>query len=110
MISSRFDHPWCEERPLGPVDPPAELIDARELARRLGMARSTVYANARRYGAIRLGDSRNSPLRFDYAAVIASLPRVGQQPVEILVPSSPDRLIEKGLRRLDIARGLEALD
>jgi hypothetical protein len=104
MLSSPFAHPWCEERPPAPVDPPAEL------ARRLGIARSTVYANARRYGAIRLGDSRNSPLRFDYAAVIASLPRVGQQPVEILVSSSPDRLIEDGMRRLDAARGLDLLD
>jgi hypothetical protein len=106
MLSSRFDHPWCEDRPLAPIDPPAELIDAAELARRLGIARSTVYANARRYGAIRLGDSRNSPLRFDYAAVLASLPRVGHQPVEMLVPPSPGRLIEEGARPLRAARGL----
>lgn len=106
MLSSRFDHPWCEESPPGPVAPPAELIDARELARRLGVARSTVYANARRYGAIRLGDSRNSPLRFDYAAVLAGMPRVGQRPVEILVPSAQDRLLEEGMRRLSAARGL----
>jgi hypothetical protein len=85
-LSSRFDRPWCEDRPLAPIDPPAELIDAAELARRLGIARSTVYANARRYGAIRLGDGPRAPLRFDYAAVLASLPRVGQQPVEMLVP------------------------
>ena len=109
MLRSRFVHPWCEERPPTPVDPPAELIDAAELARRLGIARSTVYANARRYGAIRLGDSRNSPLRFDYAAVIASLPRVGQQPVEILALIA-DRLSEEGLRRLDAARALDPLD
>jgi hypothetical protein len=107
MLCSRFDHPWCEERPLPPVDPPAELISAAELARRLGIARSTVYANARRFGAIRLGDGPRAPLRFDYAAVLASLPRVGQQPVEVLVPSSPDRLIQEGARRLRAARGLE---
>lgn len=109
MLSSRFDHPWCEERPPAPVGPPPELIDAAELARRLGIARSTVYANARRFGAIRLGDGPRAPLRFDYAAALASLPRIGQEPLEILVPSSPDRLIEEGLRRLDAARGLEPL-
>jgi hypothetical protein len=54
MLGSRFDHPWCEERPPAPADLPAGLIDTAELARRLGIARSTVYANARRYGAIRL--------------------------------------------------------
>lgn len=97
MLSSRFDHPWLEERP-APVHPLAHLIDATELARRLGIARSTVYANARRYGAIRLGDSRNSPLRFDYAAVLATLPRVGQQTVQMLVPPSSDRSLEEGLR------------
>ena len=82
------------------------MIDAAELARRLGIARSTVYANARRYGAIRLGDGPRAPLRFDFGAVLASLPRVGHQPVEMLVPSSPERLIEEGSRRLDAARGL----
>jgi hypothetical protein len=106
MLCSRFDHPWCEERPLAPVAAPAELIDATELARRLGIARSTVYANAGRYGAFRLGDGRNAPLRFDYPAVLASLPRVGQQPVEMLVPFLSDRLIEEGARRLSAARGL----
>lgn len=104
--SLRFVHPWCEELPPAQVDPPAELIDARELARRIGISRATVYANARRYGAIKLGDGPNAPLRFDYAALLASLPRVGRQPVEILVPSSPDRLAEEGLRRVAAARGL----
>jgi hypothetical protein len=93
--------PWNPDLPRAGLDRravhlSAELIDARELARRLGIARSTVYANARRYGAIRLGDSRNSPLRFGYAAVLAGLPRVGQHQVEILVPASPDRPIPKG--------------
>jgi hypothetical protein len=81
------------------------LIDARELARRLGIARSTVYANARRFGAIRLGDSRTSPLRFDYAAVLASFPRVGQEPVELLVPSL-DRPIIKGAPRFSADQDL----
>lgn len=106
MRSSRFDHPWCDERPPAPIDPPAKLIDVAELARRLRIARSTVYANARPYGAIRLGDAPNAPLRFDYAAVLASLPRVGQQQAEILVPSSLDRSTEQGARRGRTGRGL----
>ena len=107
MLCSRFVDPWCGDgKPPVRREPPAELIDAAELARRLGIARSTVYANARRFGAIRLGDGPRAPLRFDYAAVLAGLPRVGQQPVEILVPSSPDRLREEGTRRLNAGRGL----
>ena len=106
MLRSRFVHPWCEEQPPAQIDHPAALIDAAELARRLGISRPTVYANARRFGAIRLGDGPNAPLRFDYAAVLASLPRVGRRPVEILVPSSPNRLAEEGAIRLRTARGL----
>ena len=103
MLCSRFVDPWNPDATRADLDrravhPPAELIDARELARRLGIARSTVYANARRYGAIRLGDGRNSPLRFDYAAVLAGFPRVGEEPVELLVPSL-DRPVIKGAPR-----------
>jgi hypothetical protein len=91
MLCSRFVDPWNPDLPRASLDrravhPPAELIDARELARRLGISRATVYANARRFGAIKLGDGPNAPLRFDYAAVLTSFPRVGHQPVEILVP------------------------
>jgi hypothetical protein len=106
MLRSRFVNPWCDEDSPTQIDPPAALIDAAELARRLGISRATVYANARRCGAIKLGDGPNAPLRFDYAAVLASLPRVGHQPVEILVPSSPNRLAEEGAIRLRAARGL----
>lgn len=107
MLCSRFVDPWCgDDNPPARDEPPAELIDAAELARRLDIARSTVYANARRFGAIRLGVGPRAPLRFDYAAVLAGLPRVGQEPVEILVPSPVDRLLEEGMRRLGAARGL----
>jgi hypothetical protein len=110
MLCSRFVDRWNPDLPPTRSDrpsvySPAELIDAAELARRLGVARSTVYANSRRYGAIRLGDSRNSPLRFDYAAVLASLPRVGQEPVELLVPSL-DRPIIKGAPRFSADQDL----
>ena len=41
------------------------LIDARELAERLGVARDWVYANADRLGGMRLGDGPRARLRFD---------------------------------------------
>ena len=42
-----------------------ELVDAAELARRLGIERSWVYTHAIELGAIRLGDGRRPRLRFD---------------------------------------------
>jgi hypothetical protein len=44
---------------------PAELVDAAELARRLGVERSWVYTHAIQLGAIKLGNGRRPRLRFD---------------------------------------------
>ena len=41
------------------------LIDARELAEELGVARDWVYANAERLGGVRLGNGPRARLRFD---------------------------------------------
>jgi hypothetical protein len=43
------------------------LVDAAILARSLNVDRDWVYANARRLGAIRLGDGPKARLRFDVA-------------------------------------------
>ena len=45
--------------------PKVGLIDARELAEELGVARDWVYANAERLGGVRLGDGPRARLRFD---------------------------------------------
>lgn len=45
--------------------PTVGLIDARELAELLGVARDWVYANADRLGGVRLGDGPRARLRFD---------------------------------------------
>jgi hypothetical protein len=42
-----------------------ELVDAAELARRLGVERSWVYTHAIQLGAIKLGNGRRPRLRFD---------------------------------------------
>jgi hypothetical protein len=42
-----------------------ELVDAAELARRLGIERSWVYAHAIELGAVKLGDGPKPRLRFD---------------------------------------------
>lgn len=41
------------------------LVDAAELARILGVSRSVVYANAERFGAVRVGTGSRPRLRFD---------------------------------------------
>jgi len=46
--------------------PPATgLVDARDLAEELGVARDWVYANADRLGGVRLGNGPRARLRFD---------------------------------------------
>ena len=51
------------------------LMDAAELARWLRVSRSTVYANANRFGVIRLGDGPRARLRFDPQVVHAVIDR-----------------------------------
>ena len=41
------------------------LVDARDLAEQLGVARDWVYANADRLGGVRLGNGPRARLRFD---------------------------------------------
>ncbi len=45
--------------------PTVGLIDARDLAEQLGVARDWVYANAERLGGVRLGSGPRARLRFD---------------------------------------------
>lgn len=50
----------------------ARLLDAAELADLLGVARSWVYDNAERLGAVRIGNGDRPRLRFDPAVAIAA--------------------------------------
>jgi hypothetical protein len=54
----------------GPRHAPGGLVDAAELARRLGTDRSWVYAHAAELGAIRLGSGPRARLRFDPEAAV----------------------------------------
>jgi hypothetical protein len=47
------------------TDPQPRYLDAKQLARALGVRRDWVYAHARQLGAIRLGSSARGRLRFD---------------------------------------------
>jgi len=61
--------------PGGPV-----LVDAAELARRLGIERSWVYTHAIELGAVKLGGGRKPRLRFDPEIAARVLRRVGEGP------------------------------
>lgn len=53
--------------------PPDELIDAAEVARRLGVSRDHVYRHAAELGAIPLGSGDKARLRFDPEKVVAAM-------------------------------------
>jgi hypothetical protein len=58
-----------------------ELVDAAELARRLGIERSWVYSHAIELGAVKLGTGAKPRLRFDPEIASRVLRRVDGQPV-----------------------------
>ena len=57
-----------------------ELVDAAELARRLGIERSWVYSHAIELGAVKLGKGAKPRLRFDPEIAARVLRKVGGQP------------------------------
>ncbi len=57
-----------------------ELVDASELARRLGIERSWVYSHAIELGAVKLGSGAKPRLRFDPEVAARVLRRVGEEP------------------------------
>ena len=66
----------------------SELLDAREVARRLGVNVGWVYEHGADLGALRLPGSSSRPrLRFDWALVLAALEPPA--PVQSPAPASP---------------------
>jgi hypothetical protein len=58
----------------------SELVDAAELARRLGIERSWVYTHAIELGAVKLGAGCKPRLRFDPQVAARALRRTGEGP------------------------------
>lgn len=52
---------------------PAQLLDAAQIARIVGMSRDGVYRRADEFGAVRIGSGPRPRLRFDPAKVAAAL-------------------------------------
>jgi hypothetical protein len=57
-----------------------ELVNAAELARRLGTERSWVYTHAIELGAVKLGSGRKPRLRFDPQVAARALHKTGEGP------------------------------
>lgn len=79
--------------------PPAGLIDAAEVARRLGLARSTVYDSPERYGGIKVG----SRWRFDPAAIDRPAPSADPSAQPETTPA-PARRTGRSRRRRIVTR------
>jgi hypothetical protein len=58
------------------------LVDARELANRLGVHPSFVYAHATELGAMRLGTGRKARIRFDVEQARQALDARRRRPLE----------------------------
>ena len=83
-----------------PVRP--ELVDAAELARRLGVERSWVYTHAIQLGAIKLGNGRRPRLRFDPQVAIERIRATERQEANQgrLQRLPPPRPVDGGRPRL----------
>ncbi|MGH2989280.1 MAG: hypothetical protein ACRDMA_05340 [Solirubrobacterales bacterium] len=73
------------------VSAPVELVDAAELARRLGIERSWVYTHAIQLGAIKLGNGRRPRLRFDPQVAIERIRAGARQEPDQGPPQRPPR-------------------
>jgi hypothetical protein len=68
-----------------------ELVDAAELARRLGIERSWVYSHAIELGAVKLGKGAKPRLRFDPEVAVRVLRKVDGKPAVDLPARSGKR-------------------
>lgn len=82
--------------------PQPELLTVGQVAERLGVARSTVYAHWREWGGYKLGSSDKAPIRFDAGALpTGTTPSVRQRNEPM---SQPRRAVPRRRRRKNLLR------
>jgi hypothetical protein len=92
------------------------LVDAKELARTLGVERGWVYAHADALGAVRLGAGSRARLRFDVeralnAARDLSRPQTTPtQPQRFRPSKRPEDALPEGVELIRPRRGLRRAD
>lgn len=80
------------------------LIDAAEVARRLGISRSTVYEKAEELGAVRIGQGSRARLRFDPQGVATQLAARSAAPTGLATgPQRPVATRRRRRRSVDAA-------
>jgi hypothetical protein len=83
--------------------PPERMLDARELADRLGVQRGWVYSHSAMLGGVRLGNGPRAPLRFDLERARAAARRVpgtdGRPSAE--APRPPRRRLAAGVTLIE---------
>jgi hypothetical protein len=78
-----------------------QQLTVEQVAQRLGVARSTVYAHWRDWGGYKLGASAKAPIRFDSEALpIVRPPSAPAQPADL--GRSPQRRSRRRQRRGDL--------
>ncbi len=71
-----------------PAPAPAQLLDATQLARHLGVTRTWVYEHAQQLGAIRLGTGSKARLRFDLDTATAAIKNLHEPTPGSAAPAS----------------------
>jgi transposase-like protein len=77
---------------------PTEQLTVGQVARRLGVARSTVYAHWREWGGYKLGRGEKAPIRFDSTALPIVRPSLAPHP-PLAVEFSPTPARRRRRRR-----------
>lgn len=74
---------------------PAAQLTVDQVAQRLGVARSTVYAHWREWGGYKLGPSDKAPIRFDSVELRPTTPGSSAQAPRVNAASTPARRSRK---------------
>lgn len=77
-----------------------EQLTVGQVARRLGVARSTVYGHWREWGGYKLGPGEKAPIRFDSSALPIAGPRTTSRAPSRVVPSLQPRRRKRRQRDL----------
>lgn len=79
-----------------------DLIDAAEVARRLGISRATVYERAGELGAHRIGDGPRARLRFEPERIAERLSAIARTSPPTSTPTRRSARPPGGARRPDL--------
>lgn len=79
-----------------------DQLTVEQVARRLGVARSTVYAHWREWGGYKLGGGQKAPIRFDSSALPIVKPTPGPDP-RVAGDPSPKQVRRRQRRGLLVA-------